>query len=167
MDIDSYGVIHICKNGHILTDQADTHNLNQNFCATCGTSIISQCEHCHKDIKGRPRYISVIDPGFGYFDGYVPRPAFCIHCGKSYPWTEKATDAIREIIGFSNALSDAEKADFQRIVPDLVVETPRSQMAILKFRTYTSKAGKEVGKMLWDILKDITSEAIKKAIFNE
>ena len=167
MEIHSYGVIQVCVNGHVLTDQADTHDLKQNFCATCGAPIISQCKHCHTDIKGRPRYVSVIDPGYVYYNGYVSRPAFCIHCGKPYPWTEQAKEAIEEIIRFSDALSPAEKEDFQRVIPDLIVETPRSQIAILKFKTYTGKAGKAVGKMIWDILKDIASEAIKKAIFSE
>jgi hypothetical protein len=167
MIIDSYGVIHVCKNGHVLTDQADTKDLKQNFCAKCSEPIISQCEHCHTDIKGRPRYISVIDPGYNYFTGDVSLPAFCIHCGRPYPWTEQATKAVIEIIQFSDTLSVAEKEDFQRIVPDLIVETPRTRIAILKFSTYTAKAGKAVGKMILDILKDIASEAVKKAIFSE
>lgn len=97
----------------------------------------------------------------------VARPAFCVHCGRAYPWTEQAEKSVREIIRFSDALSPAEKEDFQSVIPDLIVETPRSQIAILKFRNYTAKAGKAVGKMIGDILKDIASEAPKKAIFKE
>ena len=167
MEAHSYGVIQICRNGHILTDRADTHELKQKFCSTCGSPIISQCEHCHVDIKGRARYMSQLPSGFGYYNGDVSRPAYCIHCGRPYPWTELAKETIREIIRFSDALSEAEKEDFQRIIPDLIVETPRTQVAIFKLKNYLVKAGKEVGKMIKDILTDVAADVIKKTIIKD
>jgi hypothetical protein len=62
MEIDSYGVAQICRNGHILTDKANTDDLQQKYCSACGEPIISQCGNCLTDIKGRPRYLSQIDP---------------------------------------------------------------------------------------------------------
>ena len=167
MEIHSYGVFQICRDGHVLIDMAGSHELNEKFCSKCGMAIISQCEHCHKDIKGRPRFEDLIDPPYGYFPGKVSRPEFCIHCGKPYPWTEQAKETIKEIIRFSDALNDAEKEDFQRIVPDLIVDTPRTQMALMKFKTYAGKAGKEIGKIIKDILTDVAADVIKKAIIKE
>jgi hypothetical protein len=167
MEIHSYGVAQICRNGHILTDQADTHDLKQKYCSFCGSPIISQCEHCQADIKGKARYVSQITNSFGYYNSDACRPAFCIHCGKPYPWTEQSKETIQEIIRFSDALNEVEKEDFQSVVPDLIVDTPRTPVALLKFKAYTGKAGKEIGKMIKDILTDVAAEVIKKAIIKE
>jgi hypothetical protein len=166
MENNSYGTFQICKNGDILTDQADTPAIKQAFCAQCGEQIISLCEHCQEPIRGRLRTVSVVAPPFMYYNGNVARPAFCHKCGKSFPWTARAQAALREMIEFSE-LSAAEKTDFQLIVPDLIVDTPRSHLAVLKAKTYLAKAGTETAKFIKDTLKEVATEAIKRAILGQ
>jgi hypothetical protein len=166
MEIDSYGTFQICMNGDVLTDQADTADIKQVFCEKCGDRIISRCEHCQEPVKGRPRYVSQIEQGFAYLSGPVPLPAFCHKCGKPFPWTSRKQEALRELIELSE-LSTAEKADFQVIIPDLMVETPRSQVAVLKTKKYLAKVGSGAVKFIGDAIKEVAVEAIKRGIFDK
>lgn len=69
------------------------------------------------------------------------------------------------MIRFNDQLDQQEKEDFQRIVPDLIVETPRTPLAVMKFKAYAGKVGEGTVSFIKDVLKDIVSEAIKKALF--
>jgi hypothetical protein len=165
MEIHSYGIAQICKNGHVLTDRSNATDLKQKFCSDCGELIINQCEACQQYIQGRPRAVSVIDPPFMYFGGPDAKPSFCIHCGTPFPWTTRVKEAIDELIQFSESLTPVEKEDFKTTVTALTVDSPRSQVALVKFKSYISKVGTEAAKIIKDMVKDIATEAIKKAIF--
>ena len=165
MKIDSYGVSQICLNGHILTDQCNDEVLTQKCCSRCGEAIINRCQQCQVPIKGRPRIVSQIDPPFTYFNGPEYLPAFCINCGSPYPWTQRAKESIQELIEFSDNLNATEKGDFIEILPALVVDTPKSPVAIIKCKTYITKVGGEIAKGIKDILKELATEAVKKALW--
>ena len=167
MEVHSYGIAQICKNGHVLTDRSNTNDLRQQFCPDCGEAIINQCEVCQQYIQGQPRIESVIDPPFMYFSDSYAKPSFCIHCGGPFSWTTRAKEAIDELIQFSESLSPTEKEDFKTTITALTVDSPRSQVALVKFKSYISKMGIEATKIIKDMVKDIATEAIKKAIFKE
>jgi len=50
---------------------------------------------------------------------------------------------------------------------DLIVETPRTQLAAVRFKNLAAKAGRETAGALRSIIVDIASEAAKKAIFGQ
>ena len=62
-------------------------------------------------------------------------------------------------------LSIAEKEDFKGSIKDLMIPTPRTTLAVTKYKVYIKKAGTEVAKGLKDILIDVVSETVKKAIW--
>jgi len=148
-----------------MADSSNDDVITQKFCSECGESVINKCEVCKQSIKGRPRYVSQIDPPFAYFSGPYFKPSFCINCGNTYPWTSSKKEAAFELIQFSEALNPTEKEDLKNSINDLVTNSPKINVAIVKFKTYTAKAGTEIAKGLRDILIDIVGEAVKKSIW--
>ncbi len=72
--------------------------------------------------------------------------------------------ALVDLIQFSAELNQTEKDDFKESVKDLTTETPRSQLAITKFKFYSNKVGIEFAKGLKDLVVGVATEVVKKAI---
>lgn len=150
----------ICQNGHVITSMMRGHpEYSKAFCPSCGESTISQCPNCNATIKGHHHLPRVVD-----FSPYHP-PAYCDACGQPYPWTSRIKESAAELIELDEALEATEKDDFKGAIKDLVVDTPKTKVAIVKYKTYIKKAGKEVAGGLKDILIEVVSETVKKAIW--
>ena len=54
---------------------------------------------------------------------------------------------------------------FYACLPDLLTDTPKTKLALIRFKKLVDKATSATGAALYDILKDIASEAIKKQLF--
>lgn len=67
----------------------------------------------------------------------------------------------------SDSLTEEEQSDFISAIPTLYTETPQTKVGILKFKKYAAKAGSVIGDGLRDILVDIISESIKKALWGQ
>lgn len=156
----SYDTAQICVNGHIITSSANNSpELKQEYCDKCGERTITKCENCNSRIKGYYRV-----PGFIGFSDYE-KPKFCDSCGDPYPWTKKQIDAANELVEFTEDLEEEEKEELKGSIKDLLREGPNTEVAQLKFKKYASEAGKEVANGLKDILVDLVSETVKKAIW--
>jgi hypothetical protein len=157
MEIHSFGTAQICLNDHVIADSVNDF-IAQKYCSEWGESVINKCEVCSQNIKGRPRYISQIRPPFAYFSGPYMKPLFCINCGIPYPWTKIRKEAAFELIQFSEALNPTEKEDLQDSIDDLIANSSKTNVAIVKFKAYAAKAGTEIAKGLRDILIDLVGE---------
>ena len=160
----SYGNVLVCMNGHVITAQANSDEIPDKFCASCGDKIINKCLECGSYIKGTPRLPSQITPPYSYFGNLYVRQSYCTNCGKPHPWTKQSEDAAYELIEIANSLNQQEKDDWKETIPVLIKETPKTTVAIVKFRTFAEKAGTEIGKAVKDIVIDVVSEVVKKAI---
>jgi len=118
-----------------------------------------QCPKCETEIRGDYYVEGIASLGSDYH-----APSFCHNCGKSYPWTESKIEAAKELIGFSEDLSAAEKNALATDLPDLVHETPKTQVAATRFKKLAAKIGGGVASSLRDIVVDVASEAAKKTI---
>lgn len=154
-----YNHAQICRNGHVITTNTSYSDLTKKFCPKCGETTITNCEKCNSPIKGDYYIEGVI--GFSQYH----TPAFCDNCGAAYPWTESAQNAAYELIHFSDSLSLEEKDDLNKTITDLIKDSPRSQLAQLKFKKYAAKMGKELANGLKNVLIDLVSETAKKAIW--
>lgn len=54
---------------------------------------------------------------------------------------------------------------FYSCLPDLLADTPKSKLALIRFKKFIDKAASTTSAALYDILKDIVSEAIKNQLF--
>lgn len=91
-------------------------------------------------------------------------PAFCHNCGRAYPWTDSKIEVAKELIALAEKLGDAEKAALTADLPDLVRDTPRTQVAATRFKKLATKVGGGITSALRDIVVDVASEAAKKII---
>jgi len=162
---DDYGYAQICLNGHILTYESNEIQIQQDFCHTCGQKIINECQNCNTPIKGGIRYESFIDPPYAYYSNPYHRPAYCYKCGHAFPWTISAQLSALELINCATLLNDPEKKELKSSIDNLMIDSPKTSVSIIKFKTYAAKAGTEIAKGLRDILIDLVSEVAKKSIW--
>lgn len=159
-DESEYRTAQICLNGHVITKDLElSPELASKFCPNCAQATISACE-CGEPIRGRYHIPDVFVLSSDY-----SAPAYCHACAKPFPWTSRSLDAARELIAEMDNLSDDEKEQLSRSLDDLLVDTPKTQVAAVRFKKFATKAGSTMGGALRDILVDVMSEAAKKAVF--
>ena len=151
----------MCLNGHLITTFFHTHpDHNKNFCDKCGAKTISACLKCQTEIRGH-----YYQPGVADLSRPGPPPSFCHNCGNPHPWTERRLTAAREVAEDADQLDDAEKQGLKDSVDELVHNTPAAPSAVIKYKKFVAKAGRQVGEGLRSILIDVVSETIKKQIW--
>ena len=91
-------------------------------------------------------------------------PQFCNSCGRPYPWTRSALEAASELAN-ELQLETEEKEELKASLPQLLTDTPKTQVAIAKFRRLMGKAGKEGLNMMQGILTTVVTEAVKKQLW--
>jgi len=149
----------ICLNGHTITSMIDRHRrTTADFCGKCGAQTIEKCPHCEQPIRG----IYTLE-GKPLSKSYSP-PAYCHNCGKPYPWTESALEAMKEIIREDEDLFDDEKERMSQSLPDLLSETPRTDLAIMRVKKFALRATKEVGSALLSFVIEHGCEKVVTAL---
>ncbi len=161
-----YGIAQICLNGHLKSSKCNDTDIKEKFCSICGQGIINTCEKCSTPIKGSYRQESHIDPPFLYSNALYQRPSYCYNCGESFPWTKISKESAYELIELADSLDESEKADFKTSINYLILDTPKTTTAIIKFQRCAKKAGTEITKGLSAILVDLVSETVKKSIWS-
>jgi len=148
----------ICKNGHVITAYADEYTYYcENFCSKCGAETIQTCPNCNHPIKGKIADV--------FNTSQYVQPLYCHSCGSPFPWTKDRIDATQELIELELDLTDLQKQDLANNIYSLVSDSPRTQVAAVKFKSILSKVGKSTASAAKDILVDIISETAKKIIW--
>lgn len=156
-----YRVAQVCPNGHVATTAADQNpELREAFCSTCGETTITNCPNCSASIRG-DYYVEDV---FGFGGDYEP-PSFCHNCGKAFPWTERKIASAVELVEVGADLSPDELQQFRSDLTELTKDSPKTQVASLRFKKVMSKVGTSVASGVRDIVVDVLSEAAKKAIW--
>ena len=157
-----YDVAQICSSGHVVNDSVRAFSQNnRQFCDKCGSPTITSCPNCSKEIRGRWHFENVV--------GAIPyvRPAYCSNCGKPFPWTERAINAAQQYASEVITLSDEERGELSRSIPDLVHDSPSATISQSKFKRLVTKAGKETAGVLREILINVASDAAKKSLWGQ
>jgi len=138
-----YNAARICLNGHVISRRVkDTSSTGDKFCQLCGAETICRCLKCGEIIRGKYEMDKLLD----LRPDDSPAPAYCYNCGSPYPWTEDALESTRMVIDEENRLSTDEKENLKKSLPDIISETPRTSLAVLRFK----KAMGHVGKFTQD-----------------
>ena len=142
----------VCLNGHDVNNRSTTEpQYNADYCPKCGAKTISECPHCSEPINGE-----YLDPNIS-----AGRPAlFCHACGKPYPWTEKKAEALEEMIAELVGFEAGELEKLKESIPDLICETPKSDIAVFRYRNAIIKAGTIGGKALYDLAASVAGSVI-------
>lgn len=143
----------ICENGHAISTAS--HLCPDRHCSKCGARIISKCPICDNTIKGRA---DNGDPNAMIFKYTVP--AYCRHCGKPYPWTAAAIESASVMIAESE-LSTNEQQKLISVLPDIVTETPRTQLASSRIKRAMACGDGFIAEGLRDFVINLGCEAAK------
>lgn len=149
----------ICLNGHVVSISLAN---SQPYCSKCGKETFSKCSNCGSPIRGTYVADGIID-----LSGRYNKPFYCFQCGAAYPWTDKILENAVELISLDEGLDDNSKMLIKEAIPDLIVDTPITPVAIAKYKKGISKAGVIVKDALYNMLIDIVSETVKKTLFNQ
>ncbi len=157
----TYRVAQVCPNGHVATTSADqSPQLREAFCSKCGEATIMQCPSCNTSIRGYYYVEGVIGLGGDY-----DPPAFCHNCGKAFPWTERKIASAVELVEVGADLSPEELQQFRSDLDELTKDSPKVQVASLRFKKVMGKVGTSIASGVRDIVVDVLSEAAKKAVW--
>jgi len=152
-----YQVAQICLNGHCTCSSVDDDpEFSQNFCKTCGAKTITECPSCNAKIRG-----SYNNEG-SYFGQYCV-PSYCYNCGAPYPWTKSALDAANELIAEDENLSEDDKTKLLESLPDIMTETPRTQLAATRIKKSLKIAGQFTAEAIRQFVVDFGCELALKA----
>jgi hypothetical protein len=149
----------VCLNGHIVTNYANTSPEDRKkFCHYCGQPTIMACESCNAPLQGAEIDPEVVVIGFDF-----PPPAFCHECGAPHTWTRRKINTAIELA----AEVETDPRELEKLrdsIGDLTTETPRTPLAVARFKKLVAKAGSAMGPAISKILSDIASEAIQKQL---
>lgn len=138
----------ICLNGHVVNAASEMRSyLNSNYCPQCGESAIGECPECHAPIPGQVRYFSPEADTLGTGDKFAGPTPYCGGCGKPYPWTERRAKAFIELAQLE--LSAEAAQDVKDNLPDVMRDTPRTEIAVRRIKL----AFETIGKNGLDTLK--------------
>lgn len=150
----SYHNASICKNGHVVS-KYDANS--QKYCSKCGVEVISSCPHCSLPIRGL--FVSEIIGNHLYV-----RPDYCYNCGKPYPWTESALESTALLIQEEEELSEQLKTSLVESLPDIITETPKTNLAAVRVKKCLASAGKLTADAVRQFVIDFGCELVKKSL---
>ncbi len=155
----------ICENGHVVSWYlVEPSNHSSPFCSECGSKTIAKCPECRIGIRGRDGKEAYFESA-SHFPLAHPIPAYCHNCGLPYLWTEIAIMSAIEYADELETLSDEDREQLKVTIGDLTKDSPRTQVAIVRYKKLAVKMGNNAAGAFREILIDVLSEAAKKALF--
>ena len=155
-----YNLAQICINGHIITSCFDTApELRKNFCSICGAKTITHCSSCNAPIHGKYEVPDM------FIIGEPPDvDSYCYNCGEPYPWTEARLQSAELVIKEEDAFDEALKYSLISSLPDVISETPKTNLAIVRMKKALLKAGSVTAECLRQFIIDFGCELIKSQL---
>ena len=149
--------VHACINGHTLVTSRWIDTVE--FCEKCGAKMIDKCPECGSPIK-EWSYGGVVVLGTPQYT----RAAYCRKCGKPYPWTQSALEAAIELVQEEEELDDIQRSKLVDSLPDIISETPKTQVAIVRFKKALLSVGKFTAEGLRQFAVDFGCELAKNQL---
>lgn len=152
-------VAQICMNGDLINSSYEASpELNKKHCPQDGESTIIACVECQANIAGRIRYSNV----FGPDDFKVP--AFCIECGKAYPWTEKKIAAAKELVKELEGITPNEVQILEASIVEISQNNPQAKVGATRIKKIMEKVTSTSGEVLRSVIIDVASATAKKVL---
>jgi len=170
--METYRFAQICINGHIRTDEEmNNTTLLDKFCQQCGKEIISSCQDCKTEIRGRQE---VYEPSLLMVSNrpsrlsiFYEKPLYCHNCGKDFPWLESTVNQIIDLVKVENKLSEEDCKQLRNYIVELSKNSSESKIAAIKFNEIISKfklSSNVKNIMKGIVISIITDVATKKLI---
>lgn len=156
----------VCQNGHVINNSIeDNPGRKSQFCPACGERTVFKCQRCNEPIRGD--YESI---GFNFNFGEEDEasvPFYCHSCGKPYPWTTGYKEAAKKMVDELPRLRRKERTLLKQNVDDLIDNTTDAEVAAMRFKRLTEKAGRQGTELLEFVIRivgGITGEAVKRIL---
>ena len=81
-----------------------------------------------------------------------------------FPWTETPIKAAEQFADRLDNLNTSEKADLKATVPDLINDTPRTPLAVSRFKKLAAKIGAPAAQAFTQILVSVLTEEVKRQL---
>lgn len=169
-----YDVAQVCLNGHMINDTYQSRpEFSKRFCPLCGAKTITACPACEEPIQGAvqsqfsmrgSRYLNR-PPTLQTMTSRASVPIYCHNCGKRFPWTAERIAAAQALAEELDELSAAEKLLLQSSIDDLVSDTPKTTVAVARFKKLMSKTGRQAAEGFKSVLIDVVTEVVKKQLW--
>lgn len=154
--------VKICLNGHIIDYEIENE---ESFCRDCGAPLITSCPACGAELPKQTYYVEYdynYEP-YNCYNAYV-RPNFCPFCSEPYPWTAAALESTCSLLEEDTQLSDLEIEKLKNILPDILVETPKTNLACARIKKALASCSHFVADGLKDFLKDFACEVVLRKL---
>jgi hypothetical protein len=147
-----YDTAQICCKGHMINDAVKRYpEFSKDYCPDCGEPTITACPNCENPIQG------VLEDSLSLKQPEPPK--FCKYCGQPFPWTEQAISAAMELAEEFDTLDDDDKKELKKNIDDVLKDTPRTDVAVMKLKKLFLKAGDEAPPMFKAALINIVTQA--------
>ena len=154
-----YRTAQICLNGHMINDSYEKYpESNKNFCPQCGAKTITQCPSCGAKIHG------YYDCDVVVVGSETPVESYCYNCGEPYPWTKSAIENATLLIQEEEKLSERLKVTVVESLPDIITETPKTNLAVVRLKKCFASAGKFTADAIRQFVIDFGCEFAKKSL---
>lgn len=153
----SYDTALVCLHGHLICDSVEEYpNEIQKFCSDCGAETIMICPSCQKKLRGHYNH--------EFFNKVTIVEDYCFNCGKPYPWTISRLESMQLLIQEDDELQEQQKISLITSLPDIITETPKTKLAVVRFQKALLSVGKFTAEGLRDFAIDFGCELAKKSL---
>lgn len=156
-----FDVSQVCLNGHIRNDSINLHpEVNEDYCAQCGEKTITKCPECSAEIRGAK--LIQLRPGRPQkCESLNTPPAYCLSCGKPYPWTKsKIMTAIQIFAEFGN-LDEEDKNTIEQDINNIAKDIPQTELSAMRIKRMWEKYGKVAYAVIMDFASKTAAEILK------
>lgn len=147
----------ICLNGHIVSSNEAN---SQKFCSLCGKQVISICPHCKSPLHGTRKSSKGLAIPYKFEMSY-----YCDNCSNPFPWTENIINSAVEILSMDEDLPEEQKELLKSAIPDLIVESPNTTVAVARYSKYIDTAKIFIRNGLYQLFSSVLTESIISKLF--
>ncbi len=157
-----YDVQQVCLNGHIRNETIKLLHpeTNEEYCTLCGEKTITQCPKCSVDIRGAMLTRSPRGGRLSQCQSLTVAPAYCLSCGKPYPWTEnKIMAAVQVFAEFDN--TEEEKATIEQDIKNIARDIPQAKPSAMRIKRICDKYGQVAYNVVMEFASKTAAEILK------
>ncbi len=151
----------VCSNGHPRIDKSASLELNP-FCSECGKEVLDRCSKCGRMFQ--------IWNYSGYGEYPIPDvhkldvPKYCTCCGAPFPWTVSLLSNAATIVEEDEYMSDEERRIMSLSFHDLVIESPETTLATIRFKKCLSTCGEITRKAFQSLIVKFACDTALKLL---
>lgn len=154
-----------CVNGHKIAKRTfNNAEVGASHCPTCGGEAFGACPEpeCGAQLRADAVPTSIKGRKNASADDLSWELAsYCYKCGKPYPWTEVRAAAAEELLDELDELDHVEREQLKAGIRDLIVETPASGVAVLRWKRAIQKLSGPGQQIVSKVLSDVASASVK------